>query len=185
VSLVSDEGRWDRWAAEARADEAAASRSREGWLRQAAGDDATLAGTLVDLAERGTAVVLTMRSGRRLRAAIWRVGADCVAVRLEDRRVSWIALTAVAAIGAEPGGRTLPTSTRSVESEVTLVEVLGDLVADQATVAVFLGDMTDPLRGRLVGGGRDIVRLASSGATSDEVVIAVQAVSGVVLVDSG
>ena len=65
------------------------------------------------------------------------------------------------------------------------MEVLGDLVADQATVAVFLGDMTDPLRGRLVGGGRDIVRLASAGATSDEVVIAVQVVSEVVLVDSG
>lgn len=185
MSLVSDEGRWDRWAAEARVEEAAASRSREGWLRQAAAEDATLAGTLVDLAERGAPTVLTMRSGRRLRAAIWRVGADCVAVRLDDRRVSWLALAAVAAIGAEPGGHTLPTGTRRVESEVTLVDVLGDLVADQATVAVFLGDMTDPLRGRLVGGGRDIVRLVSSGATSDEVVIAVQAVSEVVLVDSG
>ena len=54
VSGVSDEGRWERWAAEARVEEAAASRSREGWLRQAAGEDATLAGTLVDLAERGT-----------------------------------------------------------------------------------------------------------------------------------
>ena len=41
------------------------------------------------------------------------------------------------------------------------MDVFGDLVADQATVAVFLGDMTDPLRGRLVGGGRDIVRLVT------------------------
>ena len=182
---MSDEGQWDRWAAEARAEEAAASRSREGWLRQAASEDATLVGTLVDLAERGTAAVLTMRSGRRLRAAIWRVGEDCVAVRLDDRRVSWLALGALAAIGAEPGGMNLPTGTRRVESEVTLEEVLGDLVADQATVAIFLSDMTDPLRGRLVGGGRDIVRLTRSGASPEEVVIAVQAVSEVVLVDSG
>jgi hypothetical protein len=182
---VSDERQWDRWAADARVEEAAASRSREGWLRQAAAEDGTLLGTLVDLAERGTPAVLTMRSGRRLRAAIWRVGADCMAVRLNDRRVSWVALAAVAAIGAEPGGPGLPTGTRRVESAVTMGEVLGDLVADQATVAVFLSAMTDPLRGRLVGGGRDIVRLMSSGASSDEVVIAVQAVSEVVLVDSG
>jgi hypothetical protein len=185
VSLVSDEGQWDRWAAEARVGEAAASRSREGWLRQAASEDASLVGTLVDLAERGTPVVVTMRSGRRLRAAIWRVGADCVAVQHDDRRVSWLALNAVAAIGAEPGGQAVPTGTRRVESEVTLADVLGDLVADQATVAVFLSDMTDPLRGRLVGGGRDIVRLTRSGESPDEVVIAVQVVSEVVLVDSG
>ena len=43
-----------RWLAEARVDEAAASRARETSLRQQAGEEATLAGVLLDLAERGT-----------------------------------------------------------------------------------------------------------------------------------
>ena len=110
---------WDRFAADARQHEAAASRAREGWLRQAAGDDATLSGTLLDLAERGAPAVLTLRSGRRHRVAIWRVASDCVAVRHDDGRVSWIALAAVAVIAGEPGGRSVPVSTRRAESDVT------------------------------------------------------------------
>jgi hypothetical protein len=181
---VGDDTSWDRFAADAREHEAAASRAREGWLRQAAGDDATLSGTLLDLAERGAPVVLTLRSGRRHRVAVWRVASDCVAVRHDDGRVSWIALASVAVIAGEPGGRAVPVSTRRAESDVTLVDVLSDLVADQATVALFVADMTDALRGRLVGGGRDVVRVATAGPTP-EVVVAVQAVSEVALVDSG
>ncbi len=184
VAIVGDDDSWDRFAADAREQEAVASRAREGWLRQSAGDDATLSGTLLDLAERGTAVLLTLRSGRRHRVAIWRVASDCVAVRHDDGRVSWLALGAIAVVAGEPGGRALPVSTRRVESEVTLGDVMGDLVADQATVALFVADMTDALRGRLVGGGRDVVRLATTGP-APEVVIAVQAVSEVALVDSG
>ena len=181
---VGDEHEWDRFAADARQEEAAASRAREGWLRQAAGDDATLSGTLLDLAERGAPAMLTLRSGRRHRVAVWRVAADCVAVRHDDGRVSWVALHAIAVVGGEPGGRAVPVGTRSAESDVTFVDVLSDLVADQATVALFVGDMTDALRGRLVGGGRDVVRVAIAGPTP-EVVVAVQAVSEVALVDSG
>ena len=184
VAVVGDDRSWDRFAADAREQEAVASRAREGWLRQAAGDDATLSGTLLDLAERGTAVLLTLRSGRRHRVAVWRVASDCIAVRHDDGRVSWLALDAIAVVAGEPGGRALPVSTRRVESEVTLSDVMADLVADQATVALFVADMTDAQRGRLVGGGRDVVRLAAAGP-APEVVIAVQALSEVGLVDSG
>ena len=184
VPPMSDDGSWDRFAADAREREAAASRAREGWLRQAAGEEATLGATLLDLAERAAPAVLTLRSGRRHRVTVWRVGADCISVRHDDGRVSWIALGAVAVVAGEPGGRPVPVSTRRAESEVTLLDVLSDLVADQATVALFVADMTDALRGRLVGGGRDVVRLATAGATT-EVVVAVQAVSEVALVDSG
>jgi len=184
VAVVGDDRSWDRFAADAREQEAVASRAREGWLRQAAGDDATLSGTLLDLAERGTAVLLTLRSGRRHRVAVWRVASDCIAVRHDDGRVSWLALDAIAVVAGEPGGRALPVSTRRVESEVTLSDVMADLVADQATVALFVADMTDAQRGRLVGGGRDVVRLATAGP-APEVVIAVQALSEVGLVDSG
>jgi hypothetical protein len=184
VGQVGDDREWDRFAAEARHEEAAAARAREGWLRRAAGDDATLSGTLLDLAERGAPALLTLRSGRRHRVSIWRVASDCVAVRHDDGRMSWVALRAIAVVGGEPGGRAVPVGTRRAESDVTFVDVLSDLVADQATVALFVGDMTDALRGRLIGGGRDVVRVATTGPTP-EVVVAVQAVSEVALVDSG
>ncbi len=184
VGVVGQEGGWDRFAADARQQEAAASRAREGWLRRAVGDDATLSGTLLDLAERGAPVLLTLRSGRRHRVAVWRVAADCVAVRHDDGRVSWIALSAIATVAGEPGGQPVPVGTRRAESDVTFFDVLSDLVADQAMVALFVADMTDALRGRLVGGGRDVVRVATAGPTP-EVVVAVQAVSEVALVDSG
>ena len=117
--------------------------------------------------------------------AVWRVASDCVAVRHDNGHVSWIALASVAVIAGEPGGRAVPVErTGRAESDVTLVDVLSDLVADQATVALFVADMTDALRGRLVGGGRDVVRVATAGPTP-EGVVAVQAVSEVALVDSG
>ncbi|MBA2283054.1 MAG: hypothetical protein H0W25_17730, partial [Acidimicrobiia bacterium] len=46
------------WAAAARVDEAAAARSRERWLRQAADEGASFTGVLLDLAERGAPVVV-------------------------------------------------------------------------------------------------------------------------------
>ena len=50
--------RLERWAAEARVDEAARTRSRERWLRRQAEESGTLAGVLADLLEAGRAVVV-------------------------------------------------------------------------------------------------------------------------------
>ncbi|MGH9005512.1 MAG: hypothetical protein ACRDYV_20495, partial [Acidimicrobiia bacterium] len=62
-ALVGPEGgdldaRLQRWATEARVDEAARRRSREWWLRRQAEEGATLAGVLADLLEAGTAVTV-------------------------------------------------------------------------------------------------------------------------------
>ena len=45
-----------RWAADARASDAARARSRQRWLRRQAEEESTLAGIALNLAERGTAV---------------------------------------------------------------------------------------------------------------------------------
>jgi len=57
--------RLERWAAEARVDEAARRRSRERWLRRQAEEDATVAGVLADLLEAGRPVTVCSRTGRR------------------------------------------------------------------------------------------------------------------------
>jgi hypothetical protein len=52
----------DRFLDEARLAEAALARQQERWLRQVDEDDASLVGTLVDLAERGSTISIE-RSG--------------------------------------------------------------------------------------------------------------------------
>ncbi|MDQ3293286.1 MAG: hypothetical protein M3527_02365, partial [Actinomycetota bacterium] len=58
------------WAAAARVDEAAAARSRERWLRQAADEEAMVAGVLLDLAERADTVVVQGPGGRTPRGRV-------------------------------------------------------------------------------------------------------------------
>nr|MBA3268429.1 hypothetical protein [Acidimicrobiia bacterium] len=54
----------ERWAAEARARDAADARLRERGLRRQAEDEAVFVGLLVDLAERGVGVLVTTSGGR-------------------------------------------------------------------------------------------------------------------------
>ena len=54
--MLGDAGLLDeleRWAADARVQEAALQRARERWLRHQATEDASIVGVLTDLAERG------------------------------------------------------------------------------------------------------------------------------------
>ena len=71
--------RLERWAAEARVDDAARQRTRERWLLQQAEEGGRMAGVLCDLGERGTAVAVRTRAGRQHRG---RVGA--VRIRESD-----------------------------------------------------------------------------------------------------
>jgi hypothetical protein len=73
----------ERLAAETRADDAAADRRRAGWLGRQAEEEATLAGVLVDLAERREAVALTTIAGRTHRGWVRAVGRDFVALRAD------------------------------------------------------------------------------------------------------
>ena len=99
-----------RWLAEARVDEAAASRAREQSLRQQAGEEATLAGVLLDLAERGGAVVVDVAGGRRQRATVRAVAEDFCALRTDQGEVlvAYAGIAAVAALETDDGGRGQP-----------------------------------------------------------------------------
>ena len=60
---------------------AAQARSRERWLRQQAEEGAELAGTLVDMAERGDVVGIRTVAGRRHQGTLAAVATDFVVVR--------------------------------------------------------------------------------------------------------
>lgn len=152
-----------RWVAEAAVDEAAAARSRERWLRRAAGEEATFAGVLLDLAERGSTVVVTGRAGRRHRGTVGAVGHDFAALRLSGASDVLVAFAGVASVRASR--RSEPAvGDRPVAIDVGLAEALAAVADDRPRVLIVTTVDADGLAGDLLAVGRDVLTLRLEGA---------------------
>ncbi|HEX6235832.1 MAG TPA: hypothetical protein VFZ68_01490 [Acidimicrobiales bacterium] len=153
--------RLDRWAADARVDEAAQRRSRERWLRQQAEEGATMAGVLADLAEGAAAVTVQTAAGHRHQGVLRAVGADFVAVETGAGAVL-VAMPAVVAVRTRPGaGPAL--GVRPAVGERLLADVLAGMAADRERVALVPVHGGDPVTGALVSVGRDVAGMRSAG----------------------
>ena len=104
----TDPWEFERWAADARARDAADSRVRERWLRQQARDEATLAGILIGHAERGAVLVVATTGGRRHRGTVAGVGDDFVALRPATGHVVLVPMAAVGEIRVAGGETAKP-----------------------------------------------------------------------------
>ena len=152
--------RLDRWVADARVDEAARERSRERWLRTVAEQEATIAGVLVDLAERGAGVALSTTAGRRHRGSIGALGTDFVALRPATGSEVLVSLNAVSVL------RTLPaedpaSGDQTVSTTLTLAEVLAELAAERERVLLVTRAGSDSIAGELRSVGHDVVVVRS------------------------
>jgi len=155
--------RLERWAAEARVDEAARTRSRERWLRRQAEESGTLAGVLADLLEAGRAVVVHSRSGRIHRGTLRAVGADFVAVGgIGAGGSALVALAAVASVRTPPGERRVVGDRDAPASPVRLADVVAGMAADRERVLVVTGD-GDAVAGVLLSVGRDVAVVRGEG----------------------
>lgn len=126
---------WERLLDDAKADAGAGARARERSLRRQATEGATLAGTLLDLAESGAAVSLWTVAGRRLEGALLAVGTDFVLLADRGDHVA-VRLDAVTAVRPHPGQGAGPASgDRAAELDLTLVELLGRLVDDRPEIS--------------------------------------------------
>jgi hypothetical protein len=149
-----------RWLAEARVDEAAVARARERWLRQQAGEEATLVGVLLDLAERGSAVLVEVAGGRRHRATVTAVAEDFVALRTDQGTDALVAHGGVAAVS--PLDDVAPTGDRPRPLDMTLHEALVALAGERRRVLV-VGRDGSTRAGELTSVGRDVVVLRADG----------------------
>lgn len=149
--------RLSAWLASARADVAAAGRARERWLARAAAESATFAGVLLDLAERGEEVVVSGRTGRRLRGRVEAVGADFAALALTEGGAALVLFSAVAAVRGEPGAPPAP-GDRPLQVEVGVAEALSVLAEDRPRVLVVCAG-GEGLAGELVAVGQDVLHL--------------------------
>ena len=152
--------RLERWAAEARVDEAARGRSRERWLRRQAEEDGTVAGVLCDLLEAGTAVTVHTRAGRRHSGPVRAVGADFVALDDPSGAVL-VALAAVASLQSGPGAGVV-VGDRAAAGGPRLADVAAGLAAAGERVRVVTADGA-VLAGVLRAVGRDVAVLRAEG----------------------
>lgn len=149
-----------RWAADAAVDEAARRRTRARWMRLQAEEEATLAGTLVDLSERRSPVVLDVGQ-QRVRGTISGVGADFVAMRSDRGQQVLVRIEAIDVVRSEPGSVDVR-GDRTVTVDVGFDAVLGPLAADRPDVMI-RSTAGVTVRGRLVRAGVDVVRLRVHG----------------------
>jgi hypothetical protein len=158
----STDASFDGFVDEVRIDHAGASRRREAWLRRQAADDATVAGTLVSLAERGASVSVTTCSGNRHVGRLRGAGADLVLVDVHGARVA-ITVDAVDSFSAHAdhpvdARRLAAFGHRSGADATTLLDLLALVVADRPDVTLVT---RSGLRqtGELVAAGADVVML--------------------------
>jgi hypothetical protein len=153
--------RLERWAADARVDEAARLRSRERWLRRQAEESSTVAGVLADLLEAARPVVVHTRSGRRHQGVVRALGADFVAVGAAQGTVL-VALAAVASLRGAPGEGSVLGDREVAAARVHLADVAAGLAAERARVLLVTTD-GEALAGVLSSVGRDVALLRGTG----------------------
>jgi hypothetical protein len=154
--------RLERWAADSRVDEAARQRSRERWLRQQAEEEATLAGVLLDLAERRVPVVVLTRAGRRHNGLVRAIGADFCALRTATGADVVVALAALGAVRTQPRVE-VSIGDRPAQVDLLLSEVLMGLAATRERVLIVTMDGADAVSGELRSVGHDVVTVRADG----------------------
>lgn len=166
---------------EGRAGERAAARARERALRQVAEEEAGLAGTLVDLAERGSGVAVRTEAGRTHHGALVAVGSDYCVVRAESGAEVHLRLAAIATVRPHPGERHVAAAgDRRPASDLRLLEVLGRMAHDRMRMTLVTRG-GDVVVGQLLAVGADVVSVRLDGGAAEPCYVAAGAILEAVL----
>ncbi|MGI8492017.1 MAG: hypothetical protein ACR2KC_03025 [Acidimicrobiales bacterium] len=164
---------WASWIAQERLSNARESRSKERWLRQQAGEEATLTGLLIDLAERRVDAVLTTKAGRHSGRLVG-VGRDfCVVSAAHGTTL--VSTAAVLTVTSADLAGTVAAGDRPARLPQRMADALADLAAERAPVRLRMSD-GQHLTGALVAAGVDLVSLRVEGATRTIVHVALAAI---------
>lgn len=143
---------------DARQAAAVASRAQQRVLRDIGEQDATFIGSLEEVAEAGTPVVVHTAAGHRFHGVIRVLAADHLTL-VGPHGTAWVRLTAITAVagttdaGVRPGG-----ADRRRRPRTALADELRGLVEDAAAVEVLL-DGGARLHGVPMAAGRDVLQL--------------------------
>jgi hypothetical protein len=165
---------------EVRTTDAARSRSRAHWLRHQADEEATLAGVLVDLAERGDLVALTTASGRRHRGQLRSVAGDFCVLHAASGHQVLVSFTALASVRCEPG-RPAAGGDRDIVSRRSLADHLAALADRRPRLTVTTRAPDETVSGVLRSVGRDVLVVGLDGDARGVVYVPVASVAEVSL----
>lgn len=145
------------WAAGHRSERAVSERSRERWLRQQATETATLAGILVDLAEKQTEVSMLLganTAGGRLVG----VGQDCCVVVDRGGAATIVAVAHLGAVrvAGPRGGTEEASGQRPPPGTWTLVDALAVLATERSPARLALRG-GEVVSGTMIASGTDVV----------------------------
>ena len=132
-------------------------------LTDRAGELATWAGTLQDLAERHASVAVQLGSGRCHRGRLRAVARDHLVLVGDGVVTVLVAMPAVRSVRAGTAlGRTVPQGDRPPVEDRTLLEALEDLLTHDPEVVMGLRGVPDVVRGRVERLGEDVVTLRTA-----------------------
>ncbi|MGE0878044.1 MAG: hypothetical protein AB7L13_13575 [Acidimicrobiia bacterium] len=172
--------RWsavDRWSADNRADDRIDERRRSHWRRQADAAEATIAGALLDCLEHGRPVTVQTTSGRRYTGTVTDLSDEAAVV---DRGNDAVIVAVSAVTHLFPGAVALAAN-RQPGGTLTMYTALTRAAEEQARVSVSTGP-GEPVIGQIESVSPNAVTIATG---STLVLVAVQAISDVVLTGSG
>lgn len=167
-----------RWTADARVDDAARARARQHWLRVQSEEESSVAGVLLDLAERGRPVVIDVGE-HRLRTQIVGLGADFVAGRSDQGQDVLVRLAAIDAFRTEPGGGAT-TGDRAPALEVHFASVLAPVAAEHPEVLVRTRS-GGSMRGQLRSASAELLHIRAAGTPPTPAWVPLDAVALIVL----
>lgn len=151
---------FDQWASVDRIQAAATARARERWMRQQAGEEATLAGSLIELGEAGRTVIVATPSAR-LQGVVAAVGNNCCLLAA-SAGPCLMRLDRLTTVVAAPGaGRPTPSSARAATFSLSFLDVLTTLAADRSPVTLTVSG-GDQVSGDLLAVGADHLQLRSA-----------------------
>lgn len=165
------------WIADGRVDEAVNARGRQRWLERQAAEEATLAGVLLDLAERHRPVTITTTGGHRLSGAVTAVGADFGALRDHRLGDALVPSSRIAIVRPAPGDG-LPTGDRRVSITRTFRDAMMELAPERPDCIVAVG--AEQLHGELRAASPELVALALDGDRRELVHVSVAAIDHVI-----
>jgi hypothetical protein len=170
--------RLDRWVAEARVEDAARRRSSERWLRQQAEEEATFAGVLIDLGERGAHVAVHTSSGRVHRGRISVVGLDFMRVEVPMAGDVLVALKVISSVRTDRD-EPVVTGDRASSSRLALAEMITGLAAERDRALFVPLDGRGPVCGTVRSVGQDLVVVRLDGGGDSHAGIAYLALSSI------
>ena len=151
-----------RWAARERTHEAAAERSRTRSLADQSVSASTWMGLLVDLAEAGAQVTLSVRPGLARSGRLVGVAHDFVVLEQSGRGPLLVRTDALEAVTPSAGlGPATRAGERGAPTDLSLAAALEALAGERAPASVQIGSQT--VTGTITGCGEDVVTIRSDG----------------------